>query len=252
MPKEHNLNVKFVVKMFLKGFILKESFKYIPYHINTKVTIMKKKDLIFNRNYILLSLFILMFPLITAATETYKVNEDVNLNFICTLNNAIAGPTATYNITVTYPNGTIFINNLETTPLGSGAFSYQTRFTETGLYKVQMFCRDGTYSFSDEGFYDVTPTGKIQTSIWDNPLLLILGCFGLILVIYGVSGGVPWAGFLGSIMFLLIGIYTMIYGFNNTTDLYTQWVAITLIGLGIIFMFASAYEWFYIEKDEED
>jgi hypothetical protein len=44
-------------------------------------------------------------------------------------------------------------------------------------------------------------------------------------------------------MFLLGGIYTMIYGFNNVTNLYTRGVAITLIGIGVAFMISSAYEW---------
>ena len=201
---------------------------------------------------IILLLLLFLFPLISAETETFKVYDNINLKFTCTLNNAI--PTAaTYNITVFYPNGTVFIPNNETESLGNGAFSFATRFTETGLYKVQMFCRDGTYSFSDEGFYNITPTGKIQTSLWNNPIILILGSFGLILVIAGAVKGIPWFGFIGSIMFLLIGLYTMIYGFNNTIDLYTRGVAITFLGVGIMFMFASAYEWLYDEdKDTED
>jgi len=188
-------------------------------------------------------------PLITAETETFKVNDNVDLKFTCTLNNAIPSAAATYNITINYPNGSIFLENNETISLGNGAFKFSTRFPETGLYKIQMFCWDGIYSFSDEGFYNITPTGKIQTSIWNNSLLLILGALGLILVITGAIKGIPWFGFIGSIMFLLIGLYTMIYGFNNTTDLYTRGVAITLLGMGVIFMFASAYEWLYDDGD---
>ena len=182
---------------------------------------------------------------INAETEIYPVNKEVDLKFTCTLNNAIPSPTTEFNISINYPNGTTFINNQPATALGNGAFNYTTTFTQTGIYKVQMFCYDGTYSYSNEGFYDITPTGKIQTSILENPILLILGILGLGLVVLGSTKGIPWFGFIGSIMFLLLGIYTMIYGFNNTTDLYTQGVSITLLGIGIIFMFASAYEWLY-------
>jgi len=196
--------------------------------------------------FILVGIVTLLFlPIVLADTEIYPVNKEVDLKFTCTLNNAIPSPTTEFNISINYPNGTTFINNQPTTALGNGAFNYTTTFTQTGIYKVQMFCYDGTYSYSNEGFYDITPTGKIQTSILENPILLILGILGLGLVVFGSTKGIPWFGFIGSIMFLLLGIYTMIYGFNNTTDLYTQGVSITLLGMGIIFMFASAYEWLY-------
>ena len=196
--------------------------------------------------FILVGIVTLLFlPIVLADTEIYPVNKEVDLKFTCTLNNAIPSPTTEFNISINYPNGTTFINNQPATTLGNGAFNYTTTFTQTGIYKVQMFCYDGTYSYSNEGFYDITPTGKIQTSILENPILLILGILGLGLVVFGSTKGIPWFGFIGSIMFLLLGIYTMIYGFNNTTDLYTQGVSITLLGIGIIFMFASAYEWLY-------
>jgi len=205
-----------------------------------------KKQVIF-----LLSILFLFSIVSALETETYKVNQNVDLKFTCTLNNAIPSAAATYNITLNYPNGSEFINNL-TTPLGNGAFSFNTIFPITGLYKVQMFCWDGTYSFSDEGYYDITPTGIVQTSILNNSLFIFLGILGLILVVFGAVKGIPWFGFIGSIMFILLGIYTMIYGFNNTTDLYTQGVAITLIGVGFIFMFTSAYEWIYDTEDNND
>jgi len=201
---------------------------------------------------ILILAILLVLPMINAETETYKVNQETNLKFTCTLNNAIPSAAATYNITLSYSNGTTFRTNNLTTALGNGAFSYDVIFPETGVYKVQMFCWDGTYSFSNEGFYDVTPTGIIQTSIFNNSILIFLGLLGLGLVIFGAMKGIPWFGFIGSIMFLLLGIYTMIYGFNNTTDLYTRGVAITFLGMGIIFMFAAGYEWLYSEGADDD
>jgi len=193
---------------------------------------------------------LLLIPLVLAETETYQVNQNVDLRFICTLNNEIPSAATEYNITINYPNGSSFINNKQTTALGNGVFNYSTYFKETGLYKVQMFCWDGTYSFSDEGYYDITPTGKIQTSISNNPILIILGLIGIGLIVFGVIKGLSWLGFIGSVMFILLGVYTMIYGFNNTIDLYTRGTALVFIGIGIIFMFASAYDWAFGGNDE--
>ena len=191
---------------------------------------------------ILLSILFLL-PFISAETETYQANQEINLQFTCTIGDAIPSASTTYNITVTYPDGDIFLDNVATTAKGNGAFNYTATFTETGLYKVQSFCVDGTDSFSSEDFYNITPTGKIQTSILENPLIIILGLLALVLVLIGATQGIPWFGFIGSILFILLGIYTMIYGFNDTTDMYTRGVAVTLIGMGFIFMFSAAYEW---------
>jgi len=196
-----------------------------------------------DKQLIILIGILLFIPLVFAETETYQVNQNVDLRFTCTLNSEIPSNSATFNITINYPNGSTFINNQQTTALGNGAFNYTIMFKETGLYKVQMFCWDDPYSYSNEDYYSITPTGKIQTSILNNPIIIILGLIGGGLIIFGVSKGLPFIGFIGAVMFSLLGVYVMIYGFNNTTDLYTRGVSMVFIGVGLIFMFASAYDW---------
>jgi len=151
---------------------------------------------------------------------------------------------------VIYPNSSQALGQVAMTKIGT-KYNYTSCevSSETGTYIVNGFGDvDGIITvFAYD--YEVTPTGKIQSSILENPVLLILGIIGLCLIIFGATKGIPWFGFIGSIMFLLVGIYTMIYGFNNTTDLYTRGVALVFIGVGIIFMFLSAYEWW--ESAEE-
>jgi len=121
-------------------------------------------------------------------------------------------------------------------------------FTKAGEYRYLIECKtpklkDQSYQVGGvEEAFKVTPTGKDENSILNSSILLILGLVGVGLIILGLVKNLPWFGFIGSIMFILLGIYTMIYGFNNTTDLYTQGVAITFIGIGFIFMLTSAYE----------
>jgi hypothetical protein len=119
--------------------------------------------------YILIALVFLAMlvslNLIRAETELQPLNQNVDLRFLCTLNGAIPSASTNYNITISYPNGTTYLNNVGTTALGNGAFNYTTNFSQIGLYKVQMFCYNGTYSFADEGYYEVTNTGnKLDTS----------------------------------------------------------------------------------------
>jgi hypothetical protein len=113
---------------------------------------------------VIISLFLLgiflSILMVQAQLETYPVTKEVDLKFICTLNNAIPSALTQYNITISYPNGTTFINNKGATAQGSGAFNYTTNFPIIGNYKVQMFCYDSTYSFADLGYYEVTGNGK--------------------------------------------------------------------------------------------
>ena len=115
-----------------------------------------------------------------AETEIYELNKSIDLKFTCTLNNAIPSAGTDYNITISYPNGSTFLNNVQATALGNGAFNYTTTFTELGLWKVQMFCYDGTYSFSNEGFYEITGNGS------EKPEGIVIVLFSIIfLIIFG-------------------------------------------------------------------
>jgi len=190
-----------------------------------------------------------MLPMVLADTEIYQVNKDVDLRFTCTSNGEI--PTgAAFNISVNYPNGSAFIDNKQASEVGNAIFNYTTYFKETGTYRVEMVCIDGTNKYLSSGYYEITPTGIRQTSILDNPILLILGLLGIAIVIFAIATGNPFMGFIGSVLFILLGVYTMIYGFNNVTDMYTRGVAMTFIGIGIFIMFASAYDWVFGGEDE--
>ena len=171
----------------------------------------------------------------------FKLNQNIDLMQTCSNCTSI-------NITsVLYPNSTIMIENVNMTKDGT-KYNYTlsgSYITIPGQYIVNgvgdLNGEDTVWSY----IFNVNPTGRIETSILENPMLIILGLIGLALVIFGAAKGIPWFGFIGSIMFLLLGVYTMIYGFNNITSMYTRGVSITILGMGIIFMFASAYEWLY-------
>jgi len=140
---------------------------------------------------ILLILMVLLFaPLIIAEVERYPRNKEVDLKYTCTLNYEIPSDSTEFNITISYPNGTTFINNLGATALGNGAFNYTTTFTEFGTYKVQMFCYDGTYSYSEKDYYEITNEGReapsgIVVVLFSVLFLIILGSalFQFILII---------------------------------------------------------------------
>lgn len=140
---------------------------------------------------IALTLLISIIPFSLA--ETYPVNKPVDLKFLCTLNNAV--PTsATYNITISYPNGSTFINNKVATPLGQGAFNYTVNFLIIGTYKIQSFCYDGTYSYSNNEEIEITSTGTIlsvsQAIIY---FVFLIAAIGLFILCLNYSIKIPWS-----------------------------------------------------------
>lgn len=153
--------------------------------------------------------------------------------------------------TCTYNNITSVVSPTSTVLL------LPTAMTKSGTEYTYSFCNtsaSGTYIVNGVGDLDgtatvwaydfmINPTGRTSNSVFNNPIILILGLVGLILIIFGTVKGIPWFGFIGSVMFLMIGVYVMIYGFDNYTDMYTQSAAIVFLGIGLMFMFSSAYEW---------
>ena len=129
------------------------------------------------KKLIIILMLMCLLPLVVAETEIYKRNELIDLKFTCTLNNAIPSALTEYNITISYPNGTTFLNNVATTARGNGAFNYTTNFTELGTYKVLMFCYDGTYSYSGTGDYEITNNGN------DAPEGIVIVLFSIIFLI---------------------------------------------------------------------
>lgn len=128
---------------------------------------------------ILMLAILLVSPLINAETEYVQLNVSTNLKFTCTLNSAIPSASTTYNISVSYPNGSFFVNGQNASAEGSGAFNYSVTFPEVGVYKVQMFCLDPPYSFSDEGFYIVTSNGKPEP---DGSVVVLFSIAFLIII----------------------------------------------------------------------
>jgi len=152
----------------------------------------------------------------------------------------------TYNniSSVVYPDSSVALSNVIMT--GDGTL-YNYTFcstTKLGEYVVNGYGDlDGdktTWSY----YFEITETGKENVSVLNNPLMIILIALGLIFLTIGIKTGTVWLGFMSATMFLLGGIYMTIYGLNDVTNMYTQGIGITIIGVGITILFVSIYEGF--------
>lgn len=178
---------------------------------------------------LMLSVFLLTFA--SAESETYKVHTETNLQFSCILNNEVAGASSTFNITITDREGNYLIEDGVTQAQGGGSFNYTTTFTEIGIYKVIMFCSDGLYSYSEEGEYNITPSGFVGT----------LGFYCLILIL---SIGIMILGFalrdaviviLSSFGLYFVGLYVLFFGIDGFRDPVYTWA------IGLIVLMLAAY-----------
>lgn len=188
-----------------------------------------------------LILGIFLITLVSASLDdlgTFKQNDCINISQTCA--------TCSYvNISsVSNKDNSTLISNVEMEDFGNGEWRYEFCSTsDLGRYDVRGMGDVNSIDTSFATYFEVTPTGTTQNSFLNNPVLIILILLSLVFLGLGVGFKLSSLGFIGSILLVLSGIYTMIYGFNNVTDLYTRGVAIALLGLGIIFMIVSAYEW---------
>ena len=197
--------------------------------------------------FLLIGIFFI--SLISAAVSdlgTFKQGECINLPQTC--------PDCSYNniSRIIVSPGSIIVLSDEVSMQKDDTF-YNYTFCDTtllGKYSVDGYGDLGGTKTTWNYFFSITPSGIIQNSILENPILIILFVLSLIFLGVGVGFKIASLGFIGSILLALSGIWTMIYGFNNITNLYTRSVALALIGLGIIFMFISAYEWLPWGKEE--
>jgi len=170
----------------------------------------------------------------TTLTGPFKAFQCVQLKQIC-------GNCSYVNITsISYPNSTVAVAGVLMTQSGT---EYTYTFCNTSVI--------GTYIVNGNGNVDgglipwaydfqITPDGTRDKSL---AILIIFGLSSLALVGMGVMMKNAYLGFIGGMMFLTIGVYTMINGFVDTADVYTRGFSTMLIGVGAFFTIVAAYEW---------
>lgn len=191
---------------------------------------MKSNNILMGISSVLLLVLLCLNCVEARETEVVKLNTPTNLKFTCTLNNAIPSPATTFNISISDLQGNYLVNNQQATPQGQGAFNYTATFTQViDCYKVQMFCTDGTYSFSDEGCYKVTPSGFTDTFAFY--LLICLIITGIIIL--GYKAQEEWFIVIGGMALMMLGIYSINSGVAGFRDMFMTWgVGIIEIGIG--------------------
>lgn len=172
---------------------------------------------------------------VSRLTYDYKVGSQIDIKNPCYYNGANCPPTTTCAITVYDPNNAIIINNQQMT-YSTAFFNYTLPDANysIGSYKCDMVCTYAGVSGSQRFYLDIGSGGNMG-------LFLILALASLLLLLVGYLMENEYIGFISSTLFILTGLYALIYGVGNLSNLYTTGIGWVALGLGILFMMASAY-----------
>lgn len=175
---------------------------------------------------LLISLGIIMISLISlssASLGNYPAGTCVTLK-------TILNTSAVTLSTVSYPNSTIALSGQP-----------MTKVNNTFIYNFCNTQQYGSYSYdycdAEGNCYvnDFTIGNKIIVIIF----LLISAFLVFVLSLYMKN---EWIGFISGVLFIVAGMYLLIYGLEMVNNIYTNTLAYVSLGFGLLIFIASAYE----------
>lgn len=198
---------------------------------------------------ILMLVICLALPMIMA-TPTYQQNTVVNLFVPCTNNGTACSASVTCNGTIINPIGTLLINN-EAMTRNISTYNITLIGAQTsvlGEYQFTVTCCDGTDCAAEDLTFIITSTGFPETyNIW---LVMVLFVISSLLLVFATATSNSTFGFASGTLFILTGLFLMVYGLANIADMYTRGLAIVVIAIGIYIFFVAAYS--FTNKEEYD
>lgn len=170
----------------------------------------------------------------------FKSGENFDIKRECFFDGYPCDP-GTYdcNLTVYYPNMTTYFANGIMTG-GTAYWNYTVYPTNIpqGNYRCSMYCSDGVYNGSEVFWIQVNGTGDDR----NNTLLYLMVIGAIFCLFIAMKFENEYLGFLSGGLFIVTGVYTMIYGISYLSNMYTQAVSFTSLGLGIIFSVIAGYK----------
>ena len=195
-----------------------------------------------NKLIICLMMGIVLLTFVNAGDSDYigKQWEHISIIETCSDDGFQCDATYTCNITVVDPDHDVIVLNQAMTR-NDTIYNYTLTDTEElGIYKIKTYCGNVTFSGENlDGTLDITTTGR--TSQFKINLFLVLG--GLLLFGLAVYLRSHALGLLSGFLFLIAGVYFMIYGLGDMSDLYTRSIAGIIIALGAVVTISAGYEW---------
>lgn len=179
----------------------------------------------------MLLLGLLTLSLASAVTEEYEINRPIDLQFQCTIDNAIPSSNTAMNISLYHPSGSTILNNVGTTAQGLGSFNYTYTFRTGGTYSVKIFCYNGTASYGETNYYSIYGVGNTKDKgITETSIFLIL------LIVISLFIYMKLSKFLGGFLIFICGIGMLFTIIEN------GWIGWLIIVAGFIMVVYSLLE----------
>lgn len=166
---------------------------------------------------------------------TFKQGECIDLKQVA------ANFTACNITSIQYPNSTYTIIDNLMTQRGT---DYNYTFCNTtglGQYIVNGVCTDS--STETAWAYDLGITSTGDDKGITLPLIILIGALCIFTLALLEKNTI--IGIFAGLLFIVAGIYLLIYGIGFISDVYTQMIAYISIGIGFIISFIGVIEMFY-------
>ena len=174
------------------------------------------------------------FPIVPS--YQYQVYSEINIKNSCYFNSTFCPATTTCNITVYNPNNDVIVNNKNMT-YGGAYFEYiipDSGNLSVGFYKCDMICTNGGYSGTESFYIEIITGGNIS-------LFIILAIASILILIFAIAMQNEYLGFISGALFIVTGLYSIIYGVAGLANMYTDAIGYVALGLGIMFLAAAGY-----------
>ena len=196
-----------------------------------------------NKIALLLLVVTLLLPTISATAYTFEYSKDAYFRLSCDTDGTPCNDTTVdCFITLRNPNNEYLLNNIAMTIEASGDATFiipASDLTEISpAYSGKVYCTDGAISNVETFTMEVNGTGDDR----GIALFIILAIASLLVIILAVVSENEYIGFLGGALFIMTGMYSLIYGIGNLANMYTQAIAYVSIGLGFLFLVAAGYK----------
>jgi hypothetical protein len=157
---------------------------------------------------------------------------------------------ATCTIWLYNQSGMEFYNETNTYVIGAGGDNFHFfitggNFSTPGDYYYNVECDDSTIGGFASSLITVLPSTESNTLFF-----LILALTAVLLLIIAFIFKNTIFAFISGLTFLTTGVYSIIYGFGNFTNTYTQMLSLIIIGFGAILLIISALD--FINENSEN
>ncbi len=212
------------------------------------------------KSLLLFFILLLVLPVVTAGIEaTFEFNKEFDLKRPCFNEGRFCSASATCNMTIIHPDGSLMIDN----SIMTNSVSYFNvtvligQNFQMGIHPAISVCCDGVdcdYDFFD---IEITADGKPSKTLPTQFIMIILG-FALVGVGF-IKERLRLFKSVGAIILLIMGVITLYPGFSfiNWSTLMGKVLGFSCIALGFYFMVESSFSRrkqgdSYDQEEEED